>query len=205
MNGTEVLTIGHSTHTIARFCELLAISGVTAIADVRSAPYSRYQPDFNRDALQQALIATGIKYVFLGKELGARPNDLGLYEDGRVQYDRLAQTELFRSGLTRVFQGAKDYRLALLCAEKEPLECHRTLLVGRELEKQGAEILHILADGRLESNDSAMTRLLALLNIPELDLFRSRSELIADACARQARRIAYVDQTLRTGSNEELA
>jgi uncharacterized protein (DUF488 family) len=204
MTPIQVLTIGHSTHSKERFCELLVINGVTAIADVRSAPYSRYQPEFNRDTLQQTLAATGIKYVFLGKELGARPNDLGLYEDGRVQYDRLAETELFRSGLTRVLQGARDYRLAVLCAEKEPLECHRALLVGRELERQGVEVSHILADGRLEPNDVAMTRLLQLLKMPELDLFRNRDELIADACARQAKRIAYVDRGLRTGPNEEL-
>lgn len=203
MMRSEVLTIGHSTHTLERFAELLLAHRVTAIADVRSAPYSRYQPDFNREPLHQALTDRGIAYVFLGRELGARPDNRGLYEDGRVQYARLAGTEIFHSGLERVLHGAQRYRLALMCAEKEPLECHRTLLVGRELEARGAEISHILADGQLEGSDAAMSRLLALLKLPEEDLFRKRDELVAEACAQQARRIAYVDRDLRSASSVE--
>ncbi len=204
MMRSEVLTIGHSTHTLERFAELLLEHRVTAIADVRSAPYSGYQPDFNREPLHQALTERGIAYVFLGRELGARPEDRGLYEDGRVQYARLAETELFHSGLERVLQGAQKYRLAVMCAEKEPLECHRTLLVGRELEARGVEISHILADGQLERSAAAMSRLLVLLKLPEEDLFRKRDELVAEACAHQAKRIAYVDRDLRSESVEAL-
>ena len=205
MTRPQVLTIGHSTHTIEQFCDLLLTRDVTAIADVRSAPYSRYQPAFNRELLHQALTDRDIAYVFLGKELGARPNDPRLYEDGRVQFRRLADTELFHAGLDRVLQGAQRYRLALMCAEKEPLDCHRTLLVGRELEAGGAELSHIHADGRIKTSAAAMSRLLALLKLPEEDLFRKRDEMVAEACLQQAKRIAYVDRELRAASIEALA
>jgi uncharacterized protein (DUF488 family) len=204
MTGPEVLTIGHSTHTIEEYCALLLTHDVTAVADVRSAPYSRYQPDFNREHLHESLMDRGIAYVFLGRELGARPNDASLYEDGRVQFGRLAETELFRAGLDRVLQGAQRYRLALMCAEKEPLDCHRTLLVGRELEARGVKISHIHADGHIETSDAAMSRLLALRKLPEEDLFRQRDEMVAAACLLQAKRIAYVDREMRAASLEAL-
>jgi uncharacterized protein (DUF488 family) len=188
-----VYTIGHSTHPLDEFIALLRKHGVTAVADVRSAPYSRFNPQFNKDALSAELKANGIQYVFLGRELGARTEDRSCYEDGRVRYGRLARTPLFNAGIERVLRGAESYRLALLCAEKEPLDCHRTLLVGRELEAHGASVVHIHADGRLETQSDALTRLLTLLGLPEGDLFRQREELIEEACARQEAKIAYVD------------
>lgn len=130
MTAPNVLTIGHSNHPIERFIGLLKQDGVTAVADVRSAPFSRHNPQFNKDSLQQSLSEAGIAYIFLGKELGARSNDRSCYEDGRVQYERLARTDLFLDGIERVRKGAEQYRIALMCAEKEPLECHRTLLVA---------------------------------------------------------------------------
>ncbi|MBI2502151.1 MAG: DUF488 domain-containing protein [Candidatus Latescibacteria bacterium] len=189
-----VLTIGHSNHSLETFMSLLRRHDVTALADVRSAPYSRFNPHFNRDALERSLSAHGIRYVFLGRELGARPDDRSCYENGRVQYARLAHTDLFRSGIERIARGANDYRIALMCAEKEPLECHRTLLVARALAEIGIAVQHILADGGLESHDAAMERLLDIAGLPHQDLFRSRDELIAEALARQEERVAYVDE-----------
>lgn len=200
MTATTVLTIGHSTHPIDRFLALLDTHGITAIADVRSAPYSRFQPQFNREPLQQALKKHGIAYVFLGRELGARSEDGACYEDGRVQYRRLAGTDLFQSGLDRVVEGAHSYRLAILCAEREPLECHRTFLVGRELEARGVSVAHIHADGRVETHADALTRLLAVLGMPDTDLFKTREQLIEEACALQEGRIAYVDPELRAAA-----
>jgi uncharacterized protein (DUF488 family) len=191
-----VYTIGHSTHTIEAFLELLLKHGVTALADVRSAPFSRFNPQFNKNTLQGTLAAQRIKYVFLGRELGARSDDPACYENGRVQYARLARAASFQAGLDRVVQGASEYRVALMCAEKEPLECHRTLLVARALAKQGVEIAHILADGSLEPHDVAMTRLLDVVGLSRQDLFSSREQLIEEAMARQEQRIAYVDEKL---------
>lgn len=145
-----ILTIGHSDHSLEQFLRLLEMHTVTAVADVRSSPYSRLHPAFNKEPLQEALAAKGIAYVFLGQELGVRSRDPSCYEGGKVQYRKLAQTELFRSGLERVMNGARSHRIALLCAEREPLACHRSLLVARELEAIGAAIEHIHPDGRLE-------------------------------------------------------
>lgn len=191
-----ILTIGHSNHSLERLVELLDSNGVTAVTDVRSSPYSRINPAFNREPLQQALKAAGIGYVFLGRELGARSNDPSCYEEGRVQYRKLAQTDLFRSGLERIMTGAQSYQVALLCAEKEPLECHRAILVARELEALGAAVAHIHADGSVEPHAEAVQRLLATFGLEEPDLFRTAQESIEEAYARQERRIAYVDDAM---------
>ena len=109
-----------------------------------------------------------------------------------MQYGRLAETDLFKHGLKRVLRGMKDgFQVALMCAEKEPLECHRTILVARHLAALGVPVAHIHADGRLENHDSALSRLARLLNLPEYDMFHSREELLDDAYRRQAERIAY--------------
>lgn len=190
MQGT-VFTIGHSTHPQETFIGLLQRHGITALCDVRSNPYSRINPQFNREELEEALLGQGISYRFLGKELGARSNDPTCYERGKVQYTLLAQTELFKNGIKRVLRGLQDFRIALMCAEKEPLECHRTILVARHLVELGIHVEHIHADGRLESHDVALIRLAKMLRLPEDDLFRSREELLADAYLRQEERIAY--------------
>jgi uncharacterized protein (DUF488 family) len=128
----------------------------------------------------------------LGKELGARSDDPGCYENGKAQYARIAQAELFRSGLERVLRGIREgFRIALMCAEKEPLECHRSILVARQLEALGTPVAHIDAEGELESHGAALERLAHIFHMPDYDLFRSREELLAEACERQAERIAY--------------
>lgn len=132
--------------------------------------------------------------MFLGLELGARSKDPSCYEDGRVQYRRLAETELFKNGLARIIKGAISNQIALLCAEKEPLNCHRTLLVARELETQGVNIVHIHPDGRLETQKEAMNRLMAMFGLEKLDMFRTEEEALQEACTRQEQRIAYVDE-----------
>ncbi len=191
MNET-VFTIGHSTHSRERFIALLIQHGITALCDVRSKPYSRMNPQFNREELARALPAHGIVYRFLGKELGARSEDSDCYEEGQVRYSRLADTAQFKRGLKRVIRGMKeDLRIALMCAEKEPLECHRTILVARHLAALGVRVEHIHADGHLESHDEALSRLAGMMHLPERDLFHSREELLDDVYRRQEERIAY--------------
>lgn len=198
-----VLTIGHSTHSLDVFVKLLRQHGVTALVDVRSTAYSRTNPQFNRETLERDLKAKGIKYVFLGSELGARSNDLTCYENGRVQYARLARTDLFRSGIDRVIRGANEYHIALMCAEKEPLDCHRTLLVARALADLGVVVQHILSDGRLESHEATMERLLKIVGLGHRDMFRSRDDLIAEALVRQEERVAYVNEKLAADAAKE--
>ena len=187
-----IFTIGHSTHRQERFIALLLQHGITALCDVRSMPYSRMNPQFNREELEEALMTHSIAYRFLGKELGARSDDPHCYEGGRVQYNRLAETDLFKHGLKRVLRGMKEgFRIALMCSEKEPLECHRSILVARHLAEFGVAITHIHANGRLESHDAALSRLARMVNLPENDMFHSREELLADAYRRQEERIAF--------------
>jgi len=186
-----VFTIGHSTHSREGFIALLRQYGITALCDVRSKPYSRINPQFNREELEKALLDCGISYRFLGEELGARSDDPACYRDGRVQYDRLAETQLFKRGLRRVRNGMKNYRLALMCAEKEPLECHRAILVARHLVALDIDVRHIHADGSLESHEAALERLSRQLNLPEDDLFRSHADVLADAYRLQENRIAF--------------
>jgi uncharacterized protein (DUF488 family) len=186
-----IVTIGHSTHSLSRFVELLKQHDITALGDVRSKPYSRINPQFNREDLKQALKEAGIAYVFLGKELGARSEDPSCCEQGKVRYDRIALTEQFRVGVERVKEGATKFRLALMCAEKDPLECHRTVLVARRLAELGMDVQHVHADGRLESQPEVNERLMRELGLPECDLFRTREDVLKDAYEIQAERIAY--------------
>jgi len=188
----SVFTVGHSTHPRERFISLLSLHRITALCYVRSKPYSRVNPQFNRDELKKVLPIYGIKYLFLGKELGARSDDPSCYEGGKVQYDRLARTDLFQQGLMRIQDGMrKGFRVVLMCAEKEPLECHRTILVSRHLAALGINVQHIHANGRLESHADALRRLSRMVGLSERDMFRSTDDLQTEAYRRQGDRIAY--------------
>lgn len=196
MTPNPVLTIGHSTHSFSSFLSLLRKHGITAIADVRSAPVSRFTPQFNRDAVERTLYDASIKYVFLGKELGARTKDATCYVDGRVQYSRLARTPEFANGIERLLKGAQTERIAIMCAEQEPLNCHRTVLIERVLGEHGIPIDHIHGDGHIESHISAMQRLMARFGLDEADLFHTPTERLQEALSRQEHRIAYVNEEL---------
>ncbi|HLJ56880.1 MAG TPA: DUF488 domain-containing protein [Chthonomonadaceae bacterium] len=185
-------TIGHSNHEAERFLALLRLHGIEAICDVRSQPYSQYCPQFNRDALEPALRAAGVRYAFLGRELGARTDDPACYRDGRVEYARLAETEQFRSGVRRVLRAMQTHRVALMCAEKDPLTCHRSILICRTMRADTDEIVHILEDGGTETQQEAERRLMDTLKIVYPDLFHTEAELIEQAYDRQGERIAYV-------------
>lgn len=193
-------TIGHSNHTVEHFLSLLTKHQVSAIADVRSAPYSRFAPQFSREAIRQALSDAGIGYAFLGRELGARSTDPSCYDHGRVQYDRLAQTELFKAGLDRLMLGGERECVAIMCTEKDPLDCHRTVLVARALVAEGLAVEHILADGSVESFEDSMLRLLDKTRQPPPDFFTSLDERIDKALKDQEERIAYVDKELAAAS-----
>jgi uncharacterized protein (DUF488 family) len=186
-----VYTIGHSNHPLTRFLHLLRVHRIDAIGDVRSAPYSRRHPWFGREALQRALHARGVAYVFLGVELGARPSDPHCYEGGRVSFERLAATPAFRAGLDRVERGSASHRLALLCAERDPLYCHRAILVGRQLARRGMRVEHVLGDGGLERHEQSERRLLALVGLAQGELFETAEQLLERAYALQGERIAW--------------
>jgi uncharacterized protein (DUF488 family) len=190
----RLYTIGHSNHEIGRFLGLIEMNGITAICDVRSSPYSQHNPQFNRELLQIALRQRGIAYVFLGNELGPRSDDPACYFDGKVQYARLAATGNFRRGIEKLCAGIKTKRVAIMCAEKDPITCHRMILICRALRKEPIEIENILEDGSLEGLRRSEQRMLLELKVPQLRLFESPEDLIQRAYDIQSEKIAFVRQ-----------
>ncbi len=187
-----ILTIGHSRHSLERFIALLEGASVTAIADVRSAPVSRFSPQFNRNALAASLDKRHIAYAFLGKELGGRPERPELYTQGRADYEKMAASPEFRAGITRLIETAEQHRLAAMCSEADPLDCHRYLLVGRALAKAGHDVAHILASGEVASHAETEERLLRLEHLADDDLLmRSRADRVAEAYRSRSRKLAY--------------
>ena len=163
----KLFTIGHSNHSIESFLSLLQKHQITAIADVRSYPYSNYLPHFNQKNIQQYLHKTNISYIFLGKELGARTNNLSCYVNGKALYELIAKTEEFQKGLEKVYQSLENYNIALMCAEQYPITCHRAILVSRHLINKGLDIYHILKNGELENHSALEQRLLQINNLVE--------------------------------------
>jgi len=186
----DLFTIGHSNYPMECFLELLRGAGVTAVADVRSMPSSRRYPWFSKARLSERLEAEGIAYVPMGDQLGGRPRDPALFREGVADYEAMARTPEFRAGLDRVGEGARKFRVCLMCAEREPLDCHRCLLVSPALAARGYSICHILADGSIEPHAATEERLLALVR-DDADLFANRSERIAAAYRRRAGTAAF--------------
>ncbi|MCZ7652516.1 MAG: DUF488 domain-containing protein [Thermoanaerobaculia bacterium] len=192
-----VLTVGHSNHSLERFLGLLGKHEVTAVVDVRSVPKSGFVPHFNRDALQAALRAVGIDYVFLGEELGGRSDRDEDYDGDRVVYARLREREEFARGVRRVASGAERFRIALMCSEKDPIDCHRAILVAPALIEAGVEVTHLHADSRLERHLELEARLLERLKEHDApsrqgDLFAESAEPSLEAAYEQREReIAY--------------
>ncbi|GEP61688.1 DUF488 domain-containing protein [Reyranella soli] len=164
-----IKTIGHSNHPIERFVDLLKAGGVEAVVDVRSMPYSRRFPQFGRERLAQSLSAAGILYRYEGAALGGKPKD-------GAGYDALAGRPEFKAALDRLIAGSADATLCLMCAEKEPLDCHRTVLVSRRLAERGVEIEHLLADGKRKPHAVLEEELLAASGEGVPDLFTTTED-----------------------------
>ena len=190
-NGNRVLTIGHSTLSLETFLAMLERARVTAVADVRSSPFSRRVPHFSRNELRVALKARGIKYVFLGKELGGRPRASNLYCDGVANYEKMAQEPDFLKGIERVISGARRHTIALMCSEHNPLDCHRCLLVGRALAEQHLSVGHILNNGRVAAQQEIEEKLLTLSGDATDDLFAAREDRLTKAYRQRAKNVAY--------------
>jgi uncharacterized protein (DUF488 family) len=186
-------TIGHSNHKIEDFVSLLKSHGINCIADVRSTPYSHYNAQFNRELLASELRIANIEYIYLGNQLGARPGDAHCYNGNCVNFEYLAKTEQFHVGLDHLADISSKYRVALMCAEKDPIECHRFILVCRNLKNFGIHIKHILSDGDIEDNSDTEHRLVRMLKI-EPTLFeptKTQADLIDQAYEQQANNISY--------------
>ena len=187
----RLLTVGYSQHPWEDFLALLRRHRVDALADVRSGPYSRHRPEFNRELLHRRLGDAGVRYVFLGRELGARREEPQCFVGDRVCYLRTAAAPLFQAGLRRLRDGATRHRITLMCAEEDPLPCHRTALVGRALRDE-FDLRHIRGDGTLESHAATERRMMDAVGVGPADLFADADELLAEAYRRQGERVSWV-------------
>lgn len=191
----SIFTIGHSTGSIDEFIVRLKTHAVEVVADVRSSPHSGRFPHFSQQPLIQSLRSVGIKYVFLGRELGARRNEPECYVGDLADYEKIADLPLFQNGLKRILEGSNKYRIALMCAEHDPLTCHRTILVCRHLKNSRPNIFHILRDSTVESHGQSESRLAAeeRQTIDQTDMFDPTSVEVAltTAYRRRGMRIAY--------------
>ena len=188
-----LFTIGHSDHEMSEFLPLLLRHGIDTVADVRSQPYSRFHEQFNRETLAESLKHAGIGYLFLGRELGARRIESESYRGKQARYDLICKLPAFHDGLQQLRQRLASRQICLMCAEKDPITCHRTILVCRHLRSEPIDIRHILEDGSLEATQHAEGRLLDAVGLPPTHLFQDRSQLVEEAYDIQAQRIAYTE------------
>lgn len=155
--GRRLFSIGHSNHPLQTFLGLLKLHQIEILVDARSYPYSKYASHFDIETLKAAVGDAGIKYLFLGKELGGRPEGTEFYDaEGHVLYSRVAESPLFLEGIRRLNSGIKKYRIAILCSEEDPSSCHRHLLIGRVLSSHGIVLDHIRGDGRVQTEAELM-------------------------------------------------
>lgn len=188
----EIYTIGHSNLSAVTFIQHLQQHRITLLVDVRSAPYSRFQPQFNKDSLKSTLEENQIDYLFLGKELGARSKQPECYIDNKIQFDILARQPLFLTGIEKVIAELETKNIALMCVEKDPLDCHRTILVARHLQDRGIVVKHILFDGTIERHKSLEERMLRKLGIEVDGPYCDGDPIFVDAYKKWGDRIAYV-------------
>jgi uncharacterized protein (DUF488 family) len=194
MSNPGIMTIGHSNHSIERFIALLEGARITAVADVRSSPASRFAPQFNKEALAEALAEQHIAYGFLGNALGGRPKQQSLFTKGVADYEKMAASPEFRTGIARLIEAAERHRIALMCAESDPLDCHRCLLVARALADVNIEVAHILGSGEIVTHSQIEERLLTIEGLAEEELFlRAREERLAKAYRLRGSKVAYAE------------
>ena len=149
-------TVGHSNHSAEKFAGLLKRHGIEVLVDTRSHPYSRHAPHFNAHSLEGILAKDDIRYLFLGRELGGRPEEEMFYDtEGRVDYALVGSSQPFLDGISRLEKELRTHTAALLCSEEDPARCHRRLLVGRALEELGYTLRHIRGDGSVETEGEA--------------------------------------------------
>jgi uncharacterized protein (DUF488 family) len=197
VSSRRILTIGHSNHGLDKFVDLVRGAGARTVVDVRSIPASQFAPHFNRGRLEEALPAKDLGYLFLGDELGGRPTDPALYSGDRADYDKMAKAESFMAGIATVLEEASRLPVALMCTERDPLNCHRCLLIGRHLAAGGHAVDHILPSGEIESHAEAEARLVNLEGVG--GLLGSPAERLDEAYRRRAHKTAFAVPKPRTG------
>ncbi len=161
MSKKNIYTIGHSNIQISEFVELLNTVKIKVVVDVRSRPFSKYAPQYNKNQIHSFLSEHNIMYLYMGNLIGGMPQDKKFYDhNGFVKYDCLANSASFKTGISRLIKGVDLYRTALMCSEENPTNCHRRLLIGKVLKRHGIKALHIRKDGIVQTeNDFNKTKI----------------------------------------------
>lgn len=197
----EIYTIGHSNHSIEHFMNLLKLHKINCVVDVRSVPFSNYTTQFNADHLKEVLKDNGLYYIFMGKELGARWEDKNLYtEEGYLDFEKVRKTDVFNNAIKRIEIGvAKGYNIALMCSEKDPIDCHRAILIAPKFYYNGYDIKNILENGDIQTQEYIEKRLIDMYfpNRDQLTIFellnepKDERQLIAEAYKLRNKDIGY--------------
>ncbi len=196
----KLFTIGHSQYTPEYFIKLLEKHSVNYVLDVRSTPYSRHAEQFNRESIHTFLDRNGIRYSYMGKYFGARPVELSLYNPkGYLDFEKVAQSERFNIGVENVILGLeRGNKIALMCTEKNPIDCHRAIMVARAFDLKGIEVNHILSDGDIQTQRELDNRLLDMYfgDRKQLSIFNynnviSDEEYIIQAYRKRNEEIGY--------------
>lgn len=192
MTKHHLFTIGCSNQSFERFAGLLAENGIQAIVDVRSTPFSNYTPQFNQEPLKNQLKQIKLHYLYMGQEFGARRMEKSAYVEGKVRFERVFELQAFKHGVARLEKGLeRGLRLCLMCTEKDPIDCHRTIMITRFLSRHfSIPITHIHDDGHLENNEAFEARLREQTG-QQVDLFMSTAELTEQAYQLIEKKIAY--------------
>lgn len=146
----KLYTIGHSNLEIENFIELLKNNNVNILVDVRSSPYSKHVPDFNRSNLKKFMKNSDISYIFLGSKLGGKPQDESFYQDGKIKYSLIEKSSLYNDGISEIVLLSQNKNIVLMCSEEDPNSCHRHNLIAQNLINIGFEVFHIRKDGSIE-------------------------------------------------------
>ncbi len=202
-----LLSIGHSQHRVDFFISLLKSHNVNYILDVRSIPYSQFAADYNRERIKAALQSNGIKYAFMGNYFGARPTDTSLYSpNGYLDFDKVADSLNFRKAFDSVAKGVEQgYKIAFMCTEKDPIECHRAILVTNAFFKAGYSIEHIMPDNTVQTQQDINERLLDMYysDRNQLSLFASENlsaeQYLSEAYKKQNEKIGYHLEEVKVG------
>lgn len=201
-----IYTIGYTGFTIDGFIETLKLHQINVVIDVRSSPYSERYPDYNKNAIEPKLKENGIYYRNYVSEFGARQENVNFYsEEGCLDFALFAQSEQFLSGVEKIKNSvSKGYNIVLLCAEKEPIQCHRTILVARVFSDLGYKIIHLMPDNQTKTQKQIEQELLNKYfpNRGQMTLF-STSVMSDEKCLVEAYKIQNKKIGYRLEGEEE--
>ena len=196
----DLYAIGYSSYTVDSFIDTLEKYLIQAVVDVRSVPFSKFRPEFNLINIKSILMKNSTYYIPLGDKCGARSTNNKYYINGKVNFKLLSEDKDFKDGLKRIMNSLLKYNIVLMCAEKDPIQCHRTILICRQIKSYNINIHHILADGVLEEHSESELRLLKLFKLDQMHLFMKASDMLEKAYDQQSEKIAYAE----SGDNNNL-